>query len=86
MIEILGWIGSLFFALCGIPQARLCYQQGHAKGIDPLFIWFWVAGEVSYMIYIPLAIGLSWPLITNLIFNFVCCVIILRYIYVPRKI
>ena len=31
--EIIGWIGNISLAICGIPQA---IKSGHAKGIDPM--------------------------------------------------
>lgn len=84
MINLLGWLGAFFFAISGIPQARQCYKQGHGRGINPLFMWCWLLGEILYLLYIPLRFGAEWPLIANLVVGFISVVVILRYIYFPR--
>jgi len=81
-MELLGWIGSLAFAICGLPQAILSYKQGHSAGISWGFISLWAIGEVLTLIYVfdkghP-------PLIFNYVGNLIFVGIILRYKIWPR--
>ena len=32
-METIGWIGSICFALCAIPQAWKSFKDGHSRGI-----------------------------------------------------
>ena len=50
MIEVIGYIGGLAFALCGFPQVLQCYRQGHAKGMSVAFLGLWATGEGCYLI------------------------------------
>lgn len=55
--DIIGWIGSLAFALCGIPQAWQCVREGTARGINPLFIALWLTGELCYVASVLMKFG-----------------------------
>lgn len=80
--ELIGWIGAVCFAICGLPQARECYQRGNAEGINLSFINLWFFGEVLTLYYIlP---DKKWPLIFNYILNLICILFILRYKFFPR--
>ena len=85
MIELLGWISSFFFAVCGAPQAWVCYRQGHGRGISALFMWIWLMGELFAFPYILLKYGIDLPILTNLTVNTFFIVVILRYVYFPRE-
>jgi len=83
MLEILGWIGSVLFAVAAIPQAWKSYKDGNSDGLSTLFLWLWFWGEIFVLIYtIP---KLLWPLLFNYIFNILLLFVILRYKYFPRK-
>lgn len=82
-LEIIGWIGSIAFALCGLPQAILSYKQGHSNGISWGFIGLWFLGEICTLIYvIPKN---HWPLIFNYVGNIIFAGIIIYYKIFPRK-
>jgi len=83
LIKTVGWLGSFCLAICGIPQAFKSYKQGHSKGVSSLFVWLWFIGESSYLIYIPMQLGWDLPVMFNIIFNFLCCLVILKFIYFP---
>lgn len=77
MIEIVGWLGSVFLALCGLPQAIQCWRDGHANGISSSFLALWTSGEIlaaAYVIHLGNA-----PLIVNYLINIISCLVILRY-------
>lgn len=85
LIDIVGWIASACFALCGAPQAWDCYKAGHGKGINKLFMWVWLSGELLMMPYVVLKHEWDWPIMTNLILNSFFILVILKYIYKPRE-
>lgn len=76
-MEVVGWIGAICLALCGIPLARKTIVDGHADGVDLSFLLLWTVGEILGLIYV-LALG-SWPLIANYVVNVLACIVILRY-------
>jgi len=82
MLETVGWIGSMAFALCGAPQAWYSYKQGHSDGISWAFLWLWIIGEVFTLIYvIPKE---HWPLTFNYIGNILFTSVILYFKLKPR--
>lgn len=85
-MAIFGWIGSFCLAVCGMPQALQAWRQGHSDGISPLFVWLWFTGEVSFLIYVPFEVGLDLPILVNLSVNFLVCIVILKYIYFPKRV
>ena len=83
MLEIVGWLGGIFLAICGVPLAWQSYRDGHSHGISQGFLWLWFAGEALTLIYVlP---KLDWPLIFNYGFNILLIFVVLRYRYFPRK-
>lgn len=84
-MELIGWIGSLLFGICGFPQAYQCYKDGHAKGISSSFIWLWTGGEIFTFIYVAMLPITSWPLIANYTINLISVIMILKYKYWERK-
>jgi len=86
MISLLGWLGALAFSLCTIPQTYQCYKQKHAIGVNPLFVFSWMSGGIATLIYIYHTIGIDLPIMLPILFGLVNYIIILRYIYFPRKI
>ncbi len=51
-MEIIGWLGSILFAICAVPQAVQSYKQKHSHGISKAFLALWLFGEVFTTIYI----------------------------------
>jgi uncharacterized protein with PQ loop repeat len=82
-VEIIGWIGSVCFALSGIPQAWKCYKSGHSRGLSWGFLGLWFVGEIFTLIYI-VPTG-NVPLIFNYSFNFLVLTVLLRYKIWERK-
>ena len=81
-MEIIGWIGSAMFAMCGLPQAVQSAREGHSDGLSWLFLLMWFFGEIFTMIYVwP---KMDYPLLANYLTNMVFLVIILFYKISPR--
>ena len=76
-MEIIGWIGSILLAFCGLPQAIESYRTKSSDGLTwgLLLMWFW--GEIFTIIYIiP---KWHWPLIFNYTANIIFLLVILYY-------
>ena len=43
-------IGSIAFAICGLPQAIKSIKDGHSDGISWGFLVLWIIGEVSTLV------------------------------------
>lgn len=81
-MELIGWIGSILFAACGIPQAYESFKKGHSNGLTWAFLLMWLGGEILTLAYIiP---KMDWPLLFNYINNLICLLVILRYKIKPR--
>ena len=82
--DFLGWIGSVAFAVCGLPQAWECYRNGSAQGISPVFVALWFIGEVCYVISVLMKFGwVSWMMF-NYIANIFSITIIVIYLIKDR--
>ena len=75
-MEIVGWIGSIAFGLCALPQAWEAYKN-KACYLNKPFLFLWTTGEVFTLAY-ALHIG-TYPLIANYVMNALCLAVILRY-------
>jgi len=81
-MEIIGWISSILFCICAIPQAIQTYKVGHTNGISTLFILAWFFGEVLGIIY-AIHLG-NLPILFNYSVNFISLLVILKYRFSPR--
>lgn len=82
-METIGWIGSILFAVCGLPQAVQSIREGHSRGLNWPFLLCWLWGEIFTLIYIwPKS---DWPLIFNYTLNLLFLVIIIWFKIYPRK-
>jgi len=76
-MEILGWMGSVLLALCGLPQAIQTVRTKSASDISWLFLLMWGAGDLMLLIYtFPLG---KLALTINYGFNAVLISIIIWY-------
>ena len=77
MVSLIGIIGSICFAICGIPQAYLSYKTKKADGISWAFLILWLTGIVFSGIF---AVSIqAWPLIINYVFSGACALVISYY-------
>jgi len=82
--EIIGWIGSIAFAVCALPQVWDSYKKGHSKGLTWGFYILWVIGEIFTFLYV-LPMGKA-PMILNYGLNLIFLGIIGYYKVKPRKV
>jgi uncharacterized protein with PQ loop repeat len=76
--ELIGWIGSVCFATCAIPQAWQSIKQKHSRGLSWAFLVAWFIGEIFTIWYIILT-NPTPILLLNYGVNFLVLLIILRY-------
>lgn len=82
MMDVIGWLGSMLFALCGLPQAVQSYKQKHSNGLAWMFLLMWFFGEVLTFIYVlPKA---DYPLLANYVVNFGFLIVIGYYKLFPK--
>jgi uncharacterized protein with PQ loop repeat len=85
MVEAIGIIGAIAFALSPAPQSYKCWKQGHSHGFSHTMLWLWLVGEVCTIIYVALSLGWVPILLLNYAFNLLCLSVIMWYRYIPRK-
>lgn len=73
MNEVVGWIGSLLFAVCALPQVIHTFKTRKTDDVNELFLWFWFLGEIftfSYVVVDDIASeNYHIPLYFNYAFN-----------------
>lgn len=83
LMEIIGWLGSICLAICGIPQAWQSYKDKHSEGISWSFILLWTFGELFALAYVYDKLDL--PLFVNYATNILILSVILYYKIRPGK-
>lgn len=82
-MEILGWIGSILLAFCGLPQAIESYKTKSSAGLTWGLLSMWLIGEVFTFVYILPKMDL--PLLFNYTANIIFLTIIIYYKLYPKK-
>jgi uncharacterized protein with PQ loop repeat len=77
LFEILGWLGSICLALCGVPQAIMSYKDRHSHGISWGFLILWAFGELFALAYVYDKLDL--PLLLNYAVNILIVGVILYF-------
>jgi len=81
-LEVIGWLGAFFFAICAVPQAWQTYKDKHSDGLALLFLITWLLGEICMIIYVwPTG---DLPLLSNYFVNLVLTSYIFYYKLYPR--
>lgn len=81
LFSILGWLGSVCLAICGIPQAIQSYRDKHSHGISWGFLLLWTFGEIFALAYVYDKLDL--PLLVNYGSNILIVGIMLYYKIYP---
>lgn len=77
IFSILGWLGSICLALCGVPQAVMSYRERHSHGISWGFLVLWAFGELFALAYVYDKLDL--PLLLNYAVNILIVGVILYF-------
>ena len=83
MIQLIGYIGSLAYAICGLPQAIMSIKNGHSQGISRGYAFLSLAGSILSLVYaFPRQ---DYILVLNFCANIIVWGIVLKYSYFERK-
>jgi len=82
LFAILGWLGSICLAICGVPQAWMSYKEKHSHGISWAFLLLWAFGEVFALAYVYDKLDL--PLLLNYSVNILILAVILYFKVSPK--
>jgi uncharacterized protein with PQ loop repeat len=52
MLELIGWIGGIFLAICAAPQAIKVHKEKDASGLSWWMLFLWGGGEVLTIVRI----------------------------------
>lgn len=83
MIQLIGYIGSLAYALCGLPQAWMSIKNGNSQGVSRGFAFLSLIGSVFSVVYA--APKGDYVLLLNFGCNIIVWGIILKYSYFERR-
>jgi uncharacterized protein with PQ loop repeat len=78
--EIIGWMGSILFAVCALPQALHTFKTQKVDDLNELFIWLWFLGEIFTLWYIIVDDIANHNYHIPLYFNYVFNLILLFYL------
>ena len=82
IVELLGWLGAVCFAICGLPQTVKVVRDGHGNGLSKSFLWLWFWGETLTLAYVAIT-SASLPLMFNYSVNLTFLCIMLKLCYFP---
>ena len=82
-IEIIGWLGGLFYAIFAIPQTIAIIKVGNARSVSVYtLILMWLGALFSFIYIWPTK---DAPLMANFIMSFITASIMLKYKFFERK-
>jgi uncharacterized protein with PQ loop repeat len=80
---LMGWLGSICLALCGVPQAIQSWQDKHSHGISWGMLLLWAFGECFALTYV--FNKLDMPMIMNYGINIFVVGMMLYFKIYPKK-
>jgi uncharacterized protein with PQ loop repeat len=81
LLPVVGWIGAILLAFCGLPQAIHSWRTGSSAGVTWGLISMWGLGEVFTIVYVfP---KMDWPLLFNYAANIVFISVIMWFKVFP---
>jgi len=78
MIEIVGWLGTFCFAVCGLPQLIKILRTKETGGVSVTFLFLWLIGEILTLWY-AFVRAPKLPLLTNYVWNITVVFLILFF-------
>ena len=84
ILHSLGWLGSLLFAFCGLPQAIHSFKYKNSDGLSWGFLNMWFFGEVFTLMYVFPKEDV-WPLVFNYALNLLFLGVIYYYKIFPAR-
>lgn len=85
IIEIIGLLGGICFAICGVPVAYQTYKAGRSVGTPMTIAWFILAGTALMYTYLLATYGFDWIIAFSYWTEFLSWALIVWYHYCPRR-
>lgn len=82
LFSLMGWLGSVCLAICGVPQAIQSFKDKHSDGISWGFLLLWTFGEIFALAYVYDKLDL--PLLVNYTSNILIVGVMLYYKIYPK--
>jgi uncharacterized protein with PQ loop repeat len=82
-MDIIGYIGSIMLAICGLPQAIESYKTKSSEGLTWGFLALWFFGEILTFVYVLPKMDL--PLLINYSANLLFLSVIIYYKIKPKN-
>lgn len=83
-IDLCGIVGSIAFAMTGVPQMIKVIREGHARGVSFGMIYTWLLGSVCMLMYASMRY--SDPVfVCNYCVNLVVISVIAHHKHFPRR-
>jgi uncharacterized protein with PQ loop repeat len=80
MIELIGWIGSMLFSFCALPQMITSIRDPQTtRALSWGFLNMWAVGEVLCFIYVYSQPVMQIPLLANYILNSIMLAVIITF-------
>lgn len=83
LFAIIGWMGAICLAVCGLPQAWESYKARNSEGISWSMLLLWGFGELLTFIYVFEQMNV--PLITNIATNILAVSIMIWFKLFPEQ-
>jgi len=77
---MIGWLGSILFAICALPQAIHTFRTKKSDDVSELFLWLWFWGEIFTLIYIFYSDYMQGNYHVPLYFNYLFNLFLLFYL------
>jgi uncharacterized protein with PQ loop repeat len=81
-MDLIGYIGSIMLAICGLPQAIESFKTKSSEGLTWGFLSLWFFGEIFTFVYVLPKMDL--PLLINYSANIIFLGIIIFYKIKPK--
>jgi len=78
--EIIGWMGSILFAICALPQVIHTFKTKKTDDLNELFLWLWFLGEILTLCYIFIDDTATKNYHIPLYFNYIFNILLLFYL------
>jgi uncharacterized protein with PQ loop repeat len=78
--DIIGWMGSILFAICALPQVIHTFKTKRTDDLNELFLWLWFWGEVFTLCYVLLDDIANKIYHVPLYFNYIFNLLMLVYL------
>lgn len=85
MMTLVGLLGGLCFAYCGVPAAWKTWRSGHSLGTPISIAWMIVTGSILMYAYLTVLHGFNPVLTVNYSVEAISWAVVIWFHYMPRS-